>query len=154
MHTHEAVPPVNAARKRCTCYLLRRLTRRVTQAYDQALVPVGLTITQYSLLAHLRRSPGASVSALAASMGIDRTTLVRNLKPVIEARWARYGERRAGRSASLELTPAGQAKLRAAEPYWSRAQDALEAALGMEHVARLHELVDETLDALKEEAGT
>ena len=153
MHTHAAEPRLNAARKRCTCYLLRRLTRRVTQAYDRALLPAGLTITQYSLLAHLRRQPGLSVSSLAASMGMDRTTLVRNLKPVIAARWARYGERHAGRSASLELTPGGQARLRTAEPYWSRAQDAVEAALGSERVARLHGLLDETLDALKVETA-
>ena len=39
----------------CTCFRLRSLTRRVTQLYDQVLAPSGLTVTQYSLLAHARR---------------------------------------------------------------------------------------------------
>ena len=148
MHNSPARPSVNAARKRCTCHLLRRLTRRVTQAYDQALVPAGVTITQYSLLGHVHRYPRSSVSALAASMGMDRTTLVRTLKPVIAAGWVRYGERHAGRSASLELTPAGRARLRAAQPYWSSAQDAVEGTLSTKRVARLHAMLNEALEAL------
>lgn len=137
-------------RKRCTCFLLRKLTRRVTQAYDQALAPAGLTITQYSLLAHLARGEGTSVSALAARMGMERTTLVRNLKPLVAAGWARYGERGAGKPAALELTAAGRARLRSAAPLWERAQDTLEAQLGAKSVAALHALVDQSLDALRE----
>ena len=37
----------------CTCYRLRKLTRRITQHYDTRLAPSGLRVTQYSLLAHL-----------------------------------------------------------------------------------------------------
>lgn len=141
---------MDAPRKRCTCFLLRKLTRRVTQAYDEALAPAGLTITQYSLLAHLARGEGASVSALAARMGMERTTLVRNLKPLVAAGWARYGERGAGKPAALELTAAGRTRLRSAAPLWERAQDALEAQLGAKSVAALHALVDHALDALRE----
>lgn len=141
---------MDAARKRCTCFLLRKLTRRVTQAYDQALAPAGLTITQYSLLAHLARGEGASVSALAHRMGMERTTLVRNLKPLVAAGWARYGERRAGKRAALELTAAGRTRLRAAAPLWERAQDALEARLGAKSIATLHALVDESLETLRQ----
>lgn len=139
---------VDAPRKRCTCFLLRKLTRRVTQAYDQALAPAGLTITQYSLLAHLARGEGASVSALAARMGMERTTLVRNLKPLVAAGWARYGERGAGKPAALELTASGRGRLRTALPLWERAQDALESQLGAQSVAALHALVDQSLQAL------
>jgi DNA-binding MarR family transcriptional regulator len=145
---------MNAPRKRCSCFLLRKLTRRVTQAYDQALAPVGLTITQYSLLAHLARGEGGSVSALAGRMGMERTTLVRNLKPLVAAAWARYGERRAGRPAALELTAAGRTRLRSAAPLWERAQDALEAQLGAKSIATLHALVDQSLEKLgREEAA-
>ncbi|HUJ86273.1 MAG TPA: MarR family winged helix-turn-helix transcriptional regulator [Burkholderiales bacterium] len=139
---------MDAARKRCTCFLLRKLTRRVTQAYDRALAPAGLTITQYSMLAHLARGEGASISALADRMGMERTTLVRNLKPLVGAGWARYGERRAGKRAALELTAAGRSRLRSAAALWERAQDALEAQLGAKSVAALHALVDQSLDAL------
>jgi DNA-binding MarR family transcriptional regulator len=141
---------MDAPRKRCTCFLLRKLTRRVTQAYDQALAPAGLTITQYSLLAHLARGEGASVSSLAGRVGMERTTLVRNLKPLVAAGWVRYGERGPGKRAALELTSAGRTRLRSALPLWERAQDALEAQLGAKSVAALHALVDQSLDALRE----
>ncbi len=139
---------MDAAKKRCSCFLLRKLTRRVTQAYDRVLAEAGLTITQYSLLAHLARGEGASVSALAARMGMDRTTLVRNLKPLEAAGWLRHGERRAGKRAALELSATGRARLRAAAPLWERAQDDLEALLGAKRIAGLHALIDESLDAL------
>ena len=140
---------MDAPKKRCSCFLLRKLTRRVTQAYDRVLAGAGLTITQYSLLAHLARGESASVSGLATRMGMDRTTLVRNLKPLEAAGWVRYGERRAGKSAALELSAAGRARLRAAIPLWERAQNELEALLGAKHIAGLHALIDESLDALK-----
>ena len=34
----------------CNCLSLRQATKRVTQLYDQALAPVGLRATQFSLL--------------------------------------------------------------------------------------------------------
>jgi DNA-binding MarR family transcriptional regulator len=114
----------------CTCFLLRRLTRKVTQAYDKAVAAAGLTITQYSLLAHLSRERGASVAALAERMGMERTTLLRTLQPVLAEGWARYGERAPGQSAALELTAKGRGRLRAARPLWERAQAELRTALG------------------------
>ena len=39
--------------RNCTCSRLRRAGRRVTQLYDQALGPAGLTIGQFGLLAYL-----------------------------------------------------------------------------------------------------
>ena len=139
---------MDAPRKRCTCFLLRKLPRRVTQAYDQALAPAGLTITQYSLLAHLARGEGASVSALAGRMGMERTTLVRNLKPLVAAGWARYGEPRPGQPRAPRPHPARPAPPRRPPAPWGRAQDALEAQLGAKSVAALHALVDQSLETL------
>ena len=149
MHTQVMESP----RKRCSCFLLRKLTRRVTQAYDAALAEAGLTITQYSLLAHLARGAGGSVSALAARMGMDRTTLIRNLKPLVAAGWVRYGERRAGKPAALELSAAGRARLRAAVPLWDRAQGEFESLLGAKRVAGLHALVDESLELFAKDSA-
>src|SRR5262245_65682438 len=69
----------------CTCFKLRRLTRRVTAVYDRALSGAGMRVTQYSLLTHLRGLRGAAMSELAKILDMDRTTLTRNLRPLIEA---------------------------------------------------------------------
>ena len=134
----------------CTCFLLRKLTRRVTQAYDRAVAPAGLTITQYSLLAYLDREGGASVAALAARIGMERTTLLRTLRPVLAAGWARYGEHAPGRSAALELTAKGRARMKAARPLWRKAQSELAAALGEGAASKLHGALATSLDRLEE----
>lgn len=136
----------------CTCHLLRRLARRVTQDYDRAVAPAGLTITQFSLLQHLRQQPGVSASALAQQVGMERTTLLRNLRPVIRDGLARYRSTEAGRSAELELTARGLERVRQARPLWAQAQATLERRLGKE-AAALHALLGSAIEALEPAAG-
>jgi DNA-binding MarR family transcriptional regulator len=134
----------------CTCFLLRRLTRQVTQSYDRAVSAAGLTITQYSLLQHLRRESGMSISGLAARMGMERTSLLRTLRPVLAAGWARSGEGGAGRSAELEITKPGMARLRVARPMWQKAQDELRERLGAAQLGALQASLRSSLDTLNE----
>ena len=137
----------------CTCFLLRKLARRVTQSYDRAVAPAGLTITQYSLLAYLSGEAGGSIAALAERMGMERTTLLRTLRPVLAAGWARYGERSPGQSAALELTAKGRQRLRAARPLWQRAQQELGAALGTSRAGELHAALSASLVALEKKSA-
>jgi DNA-binding MarR family transcriptional regulator len=132
----------------CTCYLLRKLTRQVTQAYDRAVSPAGLTITQYSLLQNLRREPGISISTLAARMGMERTSLLRTLKPILAAGWARNEEGGAGRPAELEITKEGMERLRLARPMWQKAQDELRGRLGGAQLGALQASLRASLDSL------
>lgn len=134
----------------CTCFLLRKLTRQVTQTYDRAVAPAGLTITQYSVLQNLRREPGISLSALAARMGMERTSLLRTLKPVLAAGWARNAERGAGRSAELEITKEGLARLRVAKPMWQKAQDEVRNRLGVAQLGALQASLRTSLDTFGE----
>jgi DNA-binding MarR family transcriptional regulator len=136
-----AAPPVPV--RGCTCFKLRRLTRRVTAVYDHALAEVGLRVTQYSLLGHLRAAPGMSISALAEALDLDRTTLTRNLKPLLEAGWVEVRPSTADtRARALHITRAGEEKLTAARPFWRKAQDEVNAVIGPPAVAGLHELLD------------
>ncbi len=61
-------------------YNLRRSARLVTQAFDQALSPVGLKVTQFSLLISFMLAPDSNLAQLAQGLGMDRTTLSRNLR--------------------------------------------------------------------------
>jgi DNA-binding MarR family transcriptional regulator len=135
----------------CTCYLLRKLTRQVTQAYDRAVSPAGLTITQYSLLQNLRREPGISISTLAARMGMERTSLLRTLKPILAAGWARNEEGGAGRPAELEITKEGMERLRVAKPMWQKAQDELRSRLGVSQLGALQASLRASLDSFNTE---
>jgi DNA-binding MarR family transcriptional regulator len=138
----------------CTCFKLRSLTRRVTAVYDRALAPARMRVTQYSLLAQLRRLRGASMSELAAALDTDRTTLTRNLKPLLEAGWV---EVRASdddaRMRVVCITSAGDAQFQAARTHWRRAQAEVNAAVGPAELHALHEMIDRYLPLFRPADG-
>jgi DNA-binding MarR family transcriptional regulator len=133
----------------CTCNRLRRLTRRVTAVYDHALAPCGLRGTQFSLLSNLLALQAPTLSVLAEAMDMERTTLTRNLRPLITAGWVALRPGRNARHREARMTPAGRAKWAQAKPHWRRAQSALTAVLGDAEVSRLHRLVDRCLPLLR-----
>ena len=133
----------------CTCFRLRSLTRRVTQLYDRALAPSGLTVTQYSVLAHaLRQGAAPTLSELAQLLYTDRTTLTRNLKPLADAGLVKVGDGADARSKAVLVTAKGRGALRAARPLWKEAQVRLRAQAGDRRLAALHELIEELLHAV------
>ena len=129
----------------CTCGRLRRATRALTQLYDDAMAPVGLRITQFSLLRTLAREGPLHISDLAARQLLDRTALSRNLDPLVEQRYVAIVRGRDARTKEVAITREGVSALRAAEPCWARAQREVAARLGAE---RLDALID-TLGALE-----
>ena len=66
----------------CVGFRLRKLSRRVSQIYDQMLAPVELTGTQFSLLSNLATNPDISIGELADHLMMDPTTLTRTLRPL------------------------------------------------------------------------
>jgi hypothetical protein len=71
----------------CACAQVRRLARKLSSLYDNLLSPEALTITQYSLLVNIERAGQLSHAALAEKVGMDRTTLTRNLRPLTRTKW-------------------------------------------------------------------
>ena len=126
----------------CTCALVRRAARRITQTYDDALRDKGLRITQYALLAQLDRRPGLSVSALAAILAMDRTTLTRNLAPLRRRGLVVLNDGPDRRSKALEITARGQDLLRQARPLWRKTEQALRRDVGQDNIAELSRLLD------------
>jgi DNA-binding MarR family transcriptional regulator len=106
----------------CACSLVRRTARKLSLFYDFLLAEVDLTITQYSLLATIARSGKIGHNALAAKVGMERTTLTRNLRPLINAKWVATATGEDRRQHLLQLTAAGNRKLSRALPLWEKAQ--------------------------------
>jgi len=120
----------------CNCFAVRSASRHVTQLYDQLLAPVGLHVTQFSILAKLKRLGPITINALAKEMLMDRTTLGRNVLPLereglikIEAS---VDDRRAK---NLHLTRAGDKRLLAARAAWAQAQARFETRFGAKRAA-------------------
>src|SRR5690606_24901024 len=95
---------------------------------DHALAGAGLTVNQYSLLRHARTPQ--SLGELAASLGMDRTTLTRNLRPLLRDGLLAEVRDEDPRRRVVALTAAGRQRLARARPLWQRAQRRIDALLG------------------------
>jgi DNA-binding MarR family transcriptional regulator len=131
----------------CTCFTLRKLNRIVSRLYDQHMAVAGLKTTQYSLLKWVAAKP-LPIAELAARMNTERTTLTRNLKPLIDAGWVVLKPGRDSRQRIATITPAGTQTIAAARAAWRAAQSQLESALGTTAVRDLHAQVDSALTRL------
>ena len=69
----------------CNCLALRKASRYLTASYDQALAPIGLRATQFTILQKIIGGGELSIKELAEIIGMDRTTIATNLKPLIRA---------------------------------------------------------------------
>ncbi len=116
----------------CTCANLRKAARVVTQAYDAALQPSGLKATQFTVLATLAAEGDVPLTRLAEALVMDRTTLTRNLKPLMRDGLVRIDHEDDRRVRKVVLTEPGRTALEAARPYWEGAQARVHRALGQE----------------------
>ena len=124
----------------CNCLALRQAARHVTRFYDAFLFPAGLRTTQFSILAKLRQRGPLNITALAAEMVMDRTTLGRNIQPLQRKGLVAVASgRRDHRSKELHLTETGLERLRAAGAPWREAQQRFEALLGVERASALRQ---------------
>jgi DNA-binding MarR family transcriptional regulator len=123
--------------RHCVCANLRQAARAVTQHYDDALRPLGLRCTQFTLLAALRQTGPITLTALAELAVLDRTTLARNLAILRRRGLVRVRPGPDARVRIIELIPAGASLLERAMPRWQRAQRAMAKSLGPQRVEGL-----------------
>lgn len=133
----------------CFCLQSRMTARAVTRKYNAVLAPLGLEITEFSLLAALATIKGESISDLAEQLAFERTTLVRNLQR-LDHRGLVRPISAGGRAVWYALTSDGVALLRRAAPVWRKAQTDVRRALA--RVGREGDAVLDALSALREVA--
>jgi DNA-binding MarR family transcriptional regulator len=132
----------------CACADVRRVARKLTSFYDSALAPADITITQYSLLASIGRAGQLCHLVLAEKLGMDRTTLTRNLRPLIEARWVIVARGEDRRKHWLQLTAAGKRKLNRSFPLWEEIQNQLVSEIGAQALQELRSLLRQVESAV------
>jgi DNA-binding MarR family transcriptional regulator len=114
----------------CACTQLRRAARKVSALYDQALQPVGLTITQHALLVNVARAGEISRTALAAHLGMDRTTLTRNLAPLEKEDLLIPVPGADRRERLIRISAKGRRKLRQSYQLWLDTQKKFSQSIG------------------------
>ena len=133
----------------CTSFKVRQLMRRLSTHYDAEVSKSGLKTTQYSLLSHVLHLGPLRPVDLAQAMGIEASTLTRNLKPMVAAGWLTQSDGPDARSRLIAITDEGRKKRTEAQRHWRTAQEKLNEMLGVERVIALHTLIDESMELLQ-----
>jgi DNA-binding MarR family transcriptional regulator len=107
----------------CLCLHTRRGSRRVTQFYDAMMHDSGLRVTQFLLLAAVGQMQPVSQQPLADWLGMERTTLTRNLAVLEREGLATIEKGKDDRRKNqIRLTRKGRTAIQRATPFWEKAQ--------------------------------
>ena len=134
----------------CLCVNLRMASRVATQLYGEIFAPTGLRSTQFPILLALGLRGSSTLTRLAETLAMDRTTLTRNLRPLEAKGWVRAMAGDDHRTRIVALTEAGRAVLDEALPYWERGHERVTEALGEPFSSQLVAELKQTVDRLRE----
>jgi DNA-binding MarR family transcriptional regulator len=138
MTTSAPDPRLDDIARSCVALHVRMTARAVTRAYDEAMRPSGLKITQFVLLSALSTGAWRSVTELAERFALERTSLTRNLQ-LLAAEALIVPVERKGRASVYAVTEKGRAAIEAAIPYWHQAQERIEGGFGKERWSETRE---------------
>ena len=126
-HTKDIASQVANA---CACNALRRAARKVSRLYDNALKPAGIKNTQLTMLSAVALQKDVTLTALADSLAMERTTLLRNLAPLEKNGWIKVSAEGYRRTRTVDLTAKGNKVLQDALPLWKTAQESIRKKMG------------------------
>ena len=106
----------------CACFNIRKTSRIVTQIFNEGIKASGLSHSEYSILTALFGKTSISLGALAKIMVMDRTTLSRNLKPLLNQKLIEKMPGEDRRISLIAITPKGKKHLESAYPQWFKFQ--------------------------------
>lgn len=110
----------------------------MTRLYEHHLAAAQLTSAQFSILGALGESGSMTMTDLAEALVMDRTTLLRAMKPLQREDLLKSTSSSTDpRQLVFSLSPAGLRKLKQALPLWNKAQEEFEAEMGAKEAARL-----------------
>ncbi len=115
--------------RHCTCSSLRRATRAVTAHYEAQFRGSGLRGTQFTILSVLAQAGPLPMTRLADLLGVERTTLTRNLTVLARGGLVEWVGAKDGRVRKAALTKAGNAMLHKCMPRWVAAEASVEKVL-------------------------
>lgn len=126
----------------CHCLKMRRSSENVIKFYDNFLAPAGVTARQESLLCMIRQHSGCSVKELSVQTQLERSTLARSLKPLINVGYVNDSKEKGTRDSKLELTELGKKVCGNAEVLWLKAQEEYENKVGKDQIVILENLLE------------
>ena len=114
----------------CTCGELRKAARAITLLYDNAFKSSGLLSTQFGVLHVIYNIESVRISDLADKLGMDRTTLTRNLSVLEREGFIKISEGKDHRTRNVTATQKGRNAVAKAIPLWNEAQRKVKQKMG------------------------
>jgi DNA-binding MarR family transcriptional regulator len=114
----------------CIATRIRQLSRIITRVYDDALRPLGITVSQFTLLSQLAQQNGVSAVEIGVTLDIEKSTLSRSLERLLALGLILTDPPAGRRGRGLHLTPKGQALIKEAYPVWHGAQQTAVRVMG------------------------
>jgi DNA-binding MarR family transcriptional regulator len=112
------------------CANLRRASRALTQIYEEALEPVGLRATQFTVLQALVLAGEVTQGQLGWVLAMDSTTLTRTLAITSREGWTKKRRGADRREWRIGLTSQGKAIFERTLPLWEEVQARLKKEFG------------------------
>ena len=125
----------------CISTRIRQLSRIITRVYDDAMRPLGITASQFTLLTQLAQQDGITAVEIGHSLDIEKSTLSRNLKRLLALGHLTMDPPAGRRGRGLHLTPKGEAVIKQAYPVWMDAQSKTVRFMGAESRSTLDDLL-------------
>ena len=116
--------------RNCACFNLRRAARLVTQRFDRAFRESGMTANQFSILMAAYDQEGILLTKLAKTLGMERTTLSRNVSLLERMGMVSTTMGDDRRERKIAITVNGIALLEEMLPLWQKAQNEVVEAIG------------------------
>ncbi len=138
-----------ASVENCTCFNVRRVSRAITQFFDTEVRRHGIRPTQTPILRALQAKNGWSMAELSEWLAMERTTLLRNLRPLQRDGLVRVMGGGRGGHVELEITVKGRKVLADTLPAWRSAQNKVVAILGKERWSAIISDLQEVATKLK-----
>ncbi|MCA6113606.1 winged helix-turn-helix transcriptional regulator [Bradyrhizobium sp. WSM 1738] len=121
----------------CFCLASRQAARKITRLYDSYMQEAGVRITQFTILSQLMLRGDMPIGKLATILGMERTTLTRNLGPLEQQKWISVKAGEDPRARMIGITAQGRGVVRRSFPFWSKAQAHIGKLLGADGQAAL-----------------
>jgi DNA-binding MarR family transcriptional regulator len=118
----------------CYCTNARRISNILNDYYDRTLAPIGINAAQFCLLRNLERIKQGNLTYWAEQTGIERSTMVRNVRHLEQIGLV---EQTNGRGKVYMLSDKGSDCLKTGGVLWEKAQQKIENVLGQQDAMAL-----------------
>jgi DNA-binding MarR family transcriptional regulator len=133
----------------CSCNMMRKSARKVTQFYENNLREANIKPTQFTILATLANTGPILLTQLADRLILDRTGLTRNLNILERNAWIgiQPGEEDS-RQRVISLSKKGYKQLDRTIPYWQKAQKSIAKNMGQDTIIELRKTLNDLTEII------